>query len=100
MSKSYSIGVDFGGTNLRIASYAEGIDFLDAVAISTRLADGRKQVVRDMREAIRALASKTYGGRRLEGIAVGTPGPLELPESMLRNPLIFQDGTDSTCAKP
>lgn len=86
MGELFSIGVDLGGTNLRIASYADGTDFLDTILVPTRLAEGRERVVRDMCEAINALASKNYGDRRLAGIGIGTPGPLELPEGILRNP--------------
>ncbi|RXH57545.1 ROK family protein [Granulicella sibirica] len=85
-SETYSIGVDLGGTNLRVASYAEGIDFLDSILIPTRLEEGRDQVVRDMCEAINALLAKEYSDRSLAGIGIGTPGPLELPEGILRNP--------------
>lgn len=86
MDELFSIGVDLGGTNLRIASYADGTDFLDTILVPTRLAEGRERVVRDMCEAINALAIKDYGNRRLAGIGIGTPGPLELPEGILRNP--------------
>lgn len=86
MSETYSIGVDLGGTNLRIASYMDGIEFLDIIRVPTQLAEGRDQVVRNMCEAINALAAKEYGGRRLAGVGIGTPGPLELPNGVLRNP--------------
>ncbi|SNT35586.1 glucokinase [Granulicella rosea] len=86
MSKTYSIGVDLGGTNLRIAAYAEGTEFLETILVPTRLAEGRERVVRDMCEAIEALISADFGGRALAGIGIGTPGPLELPDGILRNP--------------
>jgi len=85
-SRTYSIGVDLGGTNLRIASYAAGMEFLDAILLPTRLSEGREAVVRDICEAIRGLATKDYGALRLGGIGIGVPGPLELPEGVLRNP--------------
>jgi glucokinase len=81
----FSIGVDLGGTNLRIASYTSGVDFLDTTLMPTRLTEGRERIVRDMCEGIQALASKDYG-LQLAGIGVGAPGPLELPEGILRNP--------------
>jgi glucokinase len=86
MGDRFSIGVDLGGTNLRIASYADGEEFLDLIQMPTRLAEGRDAVVRDMCEGIRALAERNYGGRRLAGIGIGSPGPLELPAGILRNP--------------
>lgn len=86
MSGVFSIGVDLGGTNLRVAAYSGGVEFLETILLPTRLAAGRDQVVRDMCEAIEALAGRHKGERRLAGIGVGTPGPLELPEGVLRNP--------------
>ena len=82
----FSIGVDLGGTNLRVASYAGGIDVLDLIQLPTRLSEGPERVVRDMGEAILALSVKRYGDRRFVGAGVGTPGPLELPSGILRNP--------------
>jgi glucokinase len=82
----YSIGVDLGGTNLRVAACESGTQFLDVVQLPTRLSDGRACVVQDMSDAIRAIQAKQSSNRSLTGIGVGAPGPLELPEGILRNP--------------
>jgi len=71
---------------LRIASYAGGVDFLESILLSTRLWEGPDCVVRDMCEAINSLRSKDHGGRRLIGIGIGSPGPMQLPEGVLHNP--------------
>jgi glucokinase len=86
MSEAFSIGVDFGGTNLRVGSYAGEIELMDSIVLPTRLSEGRERVVRDMCEAILALSAKDYGGRKLAGIGVGSPGPLQLPQGILCNP--------------
>jgi glucokinase len=86
MSNDYSIGVDLGGTNLRVAAYSGETGFLDSITLPTRLTAGRDEVVRDMSEAVKTLAGPRHGDRKLIGIAVGTPGPLELPAGILRNP--------------
>jgi len=86
MNGTYSIGVDLGGTNLRIASYAGGVDFLESIVLPTRLSEGPDCVVRDMCEGIDSLRSKDNGGRRLVGIGIGSPGPMQLPEGVLHNP--------------
>jgi glucokinase len=85
MSGTYSIGVDLGGTNLRVAAYEGGRNFLETIVVPTRLNMGRDQVVRDMCDSVRALMARDFGGRKLAGIAVGSPGPLELPAGILRN---------------
>lgn len=95
MNGTYSIGVDLGGTNLRIAAYTSGIEFLEVAQIPTRLAEGREAVVRDMCEAIQALRKKAFG-LHFAGIGIGSPGPLELPRGILHDPpnLIGWDGFD------
>jgi glucokinase len=84
MPGCFSIGVDLGGTNLRVAAYREQVGIVDSVLLPTRLALGRDQVVKDMCAAIRTLIERTEG--KLRGIGIGSPGPLELPEGILRNP--------------
>jgi glucokinase len=86
MSETYSIGVDLGGTNLRIAAYGGGVDFLESILLPTRLAEGPDRVVRDMSEGIESLRAKHHGGRRLVGVGIGSPGPMELPAGTLHNP--------------
>jgi glucokinase len=85
MSETYSIGVDLGGTNLRIASYAGGVDFLDSILLPTRLMEGPDRVVADMCEGIDTLRAN-QNDRRLIGVGIGSPGPMELPAGILHNP--------------
>jgi glucokinase len=80
----YSIGVDLGGTNLRVAAYSEASGILEQVQLPTRLRDGRDAVVRDMCGAIQALIDK-HSRAALAGIGIGSPGPIELPEGRLRH---------------
>jgi glucokinase len=74
MSNGYSIGVELGDPNLRVAAYSGETDFFDSIALPTRLSAGRDQIVRDMSEAAKTLAGRRHGNRKLTGIAVGTPG--------------------------
>jgi glucokinase len=86
MDQRFSIGVDLGGTNLRVAAYgAEGI-VLDTIKLKTSLSDGRHAVVSNLCEAVSTLLVRHSATRTCVGISVGTPGPLELPSGMIRNP--------------
>lgn len=80
---TYTIGVDLGGTNLRIAAYSRTPGILDQIQLPTRLEAGRDAVVRDMCEAIQQLIDK-FSRASLTGIGIGSPGPIELPEGRLR----------------
>jgi glucokinase len=96
----YSIGVDLGGTNLRIAAYTRDAGLLETIQLPTRLAAGRNAVVTDMCEAIETLESRFSAKHELAGVGIGTPGPLELPAGMLHNPpnLTGWDGFDLRAA--
>lgn len=86
----YSIGVDLGGTNLRIAAYRENGtaagEIVESIGLPTRVADGPEAVADDMSNAILQLLGKYGSGEDFAGLGVGTPGPLELPDGILRNP--------------
>lgn len=81
-----TIGVDLGGTNLRIAAYTPAIGILRSIALPTRLEAGPQAVVDDMCGAILELLDQCSDGRKLAGIGVGSPGPLELPAGRLHHP--------------
>jgi glucokinase len=82
----FAIGVDLGGTNLRIAAYAPGAGILKSVTLPTRVAAGPSAVVDDICRAIRELREEYREKREMVGIGVGSPGPLELPTGRLHNP--------------
>ena len=72
----FTVGVDLGGTNLRIAAYTHGADLLEMMTMPARIADGPMQVVLDMASGIRRLAQTDFGGLHFAGVGIGMPGPL------------------------
>jgi glucokinase len=85
-SQVLTIGVDLGGTNLRVAAYTPELGVLDLIMLPTRLEAGPRAVVDDMCGAIQQLIERYSDGRKLTGIGVGSPGPLELPRGRLHHP--------------
>ena len=81
-----TIGVDLGGTSLRVAAYTPEHGVLNSITLRTRLEAGPLAVVDDMCEAIQQLLNEYAEGRELAGIGVGSPGPLELPAGRLHHP--------------
>ena len=81
-----TIGVDLGGTNLRIAAYSPDSGVLHSIALPTRLEAGPLAVVDDMCDAILELLSQYSKTHNLAGIGGGSPGPLELPAGRLHHP--------------
>jgi glucokinase len=82
----FSIGVDLGGTNLRVAVYRSGKQVAELISLPTRLSQGRERVIHDLKDAVIALRSRFQAHGESAGIGVGSPGPLELPGGIIRNP--------------
>ena len=80
---SFSIGVDLGGTNLRVAAVTRDGKILDSIHLPTRVHAGPDAVLDDMAGATGQLIEKQQG--ELLGVGVGSPGPIELPEGILKN---------------
>ena len=81
---NYSIGVDLGGTNLRIAAVSESGDLLEKVTLGTKVSLGRDHVINDMCDAIRSLSQKYKSSAALCGMGIGVPGIIDLKTGMLR----------------
>lgn len=84
--QTLTIGIDFGGTNLRIAAYSPDVGVLHSIALPTRLQAGPHAVVDDMCGAVLELLGRYSETHQLAGIGVGSPGPLELPAGRLHHP--------------
>lgn len=81
---SYAIGVDLGGTNLRIAAVDEGGRMLEKLSTSTDLAGGRDLVIKEMTQAIHQLLDKFRGRGVSRGVGIGVPGIIDMDTGMLR----------------
>jgi glucokinase len=84
--ETYSIGVDLGGTNLRVASFDRNNGIRDSIELSTRRQNGRDAIICDLCDAVESLIQKFAGRQECVGIGVATPGPMELPEGRLLDP--------------
>jgi glucokinase len=81
---NFSIGVDLGGTNLRIAAVSQQGELMEKVTLGTRVALGKDHVIHEMCDAIRVLAVKYRNVGTLQGIGVGVPGIIDMKTGMLR----------------
>src|SRR5580704_11759670 len=80
---NYSIGVDLGGTNLRIAAVDEQGNLVEKTTLGTRVALGRDYVVNDMCAAIQQLSEKHKNSGKLLGIGIGVPGIIDMETGMV-----------------
>lgn len=74
---SYSIGVDLGGTNLRVAAVNESGQILEKAGHSTSYDHGPQGVVNDMVAIIGAMRSR-LGVDGLAGVGIGVPGFIDM----------------------
>lgn len=82
-ANSFSIGVDLGGTNLRIAAVSPQGEILEKIALDTEVKEGRERVITDMTGAIKDLQERMKSSR-LMGIGIGVPGVINLATGMIR----------------
>jgi glucokinase len=80
----FSIGVDLGGTYLRIAAVDDQGNLLEKVTLGTQLSLGRDHVIDDMCAAIQRLSQKYQNAAPLLGIGIGVPGIVDLQNGMMR----------------
>jgi glucokinase len=81
---NFAIGVDLGGTNLRIAAVDEQGHLMEKVTLGTKVALGRDRLLDAMCDAIRRLSQMYSKSGALVGIGIGIPGIIELPTGMVR----------------
>ncbi|MGA7216730.1 MAG: ROK family protein, partial [Candidatus Sulfotelmatobacter sp.] len=80
----FSIGVDLGGTNLRIAAIGASGALLEKITLGTKLAFGRDHVIDEMCDAILRLSNKYRKSGKFVGAGIGIPGIIDMQTSMLR----------------
>jgi glucokinase len=81
-----TIGIDLGGTNLRIAAFDQEWKRLAFINVATRVVEGPEAVVDDMCDAIRRVLQQCGPKYELFGVGIGAPGPLELPSGRFHRP--------------
>src|SRR6202521_4888642 len=80
----FSIGVDLGGTNLRIAAVTTDGQLLEKVTLGTKVALGRDHVITEMCDAIQRLSAQYQKAGKFLGAGIGIPGIIDMQTGMLR----------------
>jgi glucokinase len=80
----FSIGVDLGGTNLRIAAVSTDGELLEKITLRTKLALGRDHVLTEMCDAIQRLSAKHNKSGKLLGVGIGVPGVIDMQAGVIR----------------
>jgi glucokinase len=80
----FSIGVDLGGTNLRIAAISTDGQLLEKITLGVKVALGRDHVIGEMCDAILRLTEQYRGSGRFVGAGIGVPGIIDMETGMMR----------------
>ena len=91
---NYTIGVDLGGTNLRIAAVGETGRLIEKLTLGAQVALGRDHVVTEMCGAIRQVAARHRDAGQLLGIGIGVPGIIDMHTGMVRQSPNLADWID------
>lgn len=81
---AFAIGVDLGGTNLRVAAVSHDGRLLEKLTLGTEVGRGRDAVIDEMCGGIAGLSAKLGGAQQLSGIGIGVPGIIDMDRGMLR----------------
>ncbi|MEO5936965.1 MAG: ROK family protein [Terriglobales bacterium] len=81
----FAIGVDLGGTNLRVAAVDDSGRLLETITTETAVARGRESVIDEMCTAIEELSAR-HGRKQhaIAGIGIGVPGIIDMEQGMVR----------------
>jgi glucokinase len=77
---SYAIGVDLGGTNLRVAAVAGDGSVLARTALKVDVKKGRDEVIGALCDAVKQVSqqsARAAGDGALRGIGIGVPGLID-----------------------
>src|SRR5215470_1809425 len=81
---NFAIGVDLGGTNLRIAAVDAQGQLMEKLTLGTKTILGRDHVLNDMCGAIRQVSDKYKASGNLLGVGIGVPGIIDMQTGMVR----------------
>lgn len=79
---TYSIGVDLGGTNLRVAAISDEGRLLEKVSIPAVYTAGPERVASDITNIITAIRSR-IGVSSLRGVGIGVPGFIDIDKGIV-----------------
>lgn len=82
-AQPFTIGVDLGGTNLRIAAVSAEGRILEKISLDSEVREGRERVVADLCAAVAEIEARLTESK-LVGIGIGVPGIINLANGTIR----------------
>jgi glucokinase len=88
-SEKYTLGVDLGGTSIKMGIVSEKGKISKKISIESRAADGPDAVVGQIKKGIKQLMDKSR--KKIYGIGIGAPGVVSVKKGTVENPPNFPD---------
>jgi glucokinase len=85
----FSIGVDLGGTNLRIAAISGDGELLEKVTLNTKVALGPDRTIDEMCEAIERVSANHKTSGTFRGAGIGVLGLIDMQSGTVRKSANF-----------
>lgn len=82
---TFAIGVDLGGTNLRVAAVDDKGRTMESIDSPSEISHGREDVVARLTEAVKVLSHKYSANYHFKGVGVGLPGIIDLEAGTLHS---------------
>lgn len=82
--RDFAIGVDVGGTNLRVAAIDSTGQIFEKIGLATEVKAGRTVVLEEMVGSVDSVRRKHEATARLVGIGFGVPGLIYMDEGKIR----------------
>ena len=81
MKNNYSVGVDLGGTRIKIGLVNSSGRIIKKISIDTFAKEGPEKVVSQIKKGIHSLLDKNK--KTIQGIGIGSPGTVSLKKLKL-----------------
>ena len=91
---NFSIGVDLGGTNLRVAAVTSEGRLLEKIALPTKTAQGPDRTIDEMCEAIHRVSMKHQATGKFLGAGIGVLGIIDMQTGTVRKSANFPGWED------
>ena len=86
-SEKYTLGVDLGGTSIKIGVVSEKGKISKKLSVDSKAADGPDAVVEQIKKGIDQLLGRTK--KKIYGIGIGAPGVVSVKKGTVQNPPNF-----------
>src|ERR1035438_10215660 len=87
IQSSYAIGVDLGGTYVKLGIVSQQGKIIKKTAVETKAGDGPESVIAQIEYGINILLHKNK--YKLSGIGIGSPGTVSVKKGIVENPPNF-----------